>query len=299
MVNSIYNFLSFLYQEKGGYFCVLTKKQDTPAKQRFFSSTDINKATKYIVDQNHIGYNVYISLNALKEPKRIKENVVDTTRFIFLDFDYPQGFYDFQKDYPHAIIVQTSDEKYQCLVVLDAPVPKFTAEQISRGLSYKYNADKTFDCTRLIRCPFTYNYKYNPPFLSKIIKNTYKTYSVNDFKHFMANTMPSIPAIPSIPSVNINQEKLRLALQIYHRVLENTPLKTNQKEKDYSVADIKFAVYCIVKQILNVSEIFSVLKAISPNLDKRKCSSTDKYLAITVERAQLYCKQKIQEKRGF
>lgn len=68
------------------------------------------------------------------------------------------------EEYKYATIVQTSQNKYQVILKLKKHITKEKAEQITKYLARKFNSDiAATDCTRLIRMPYTYNHKYDPP----------------------------------------------------------------------------------------------------------------------------------------
>jgi hypothetical protein len=66
-----------------------------------------------------------------------------------------------------TVVISSSPNRYQALWVLRDPIPPADAEQISKNIAYHHVPDGAdnggWDLTQLLRVPFTYNLKYQPP----------------------------------------------------------------------------------------------------------------------------------------
>lgn len=290
-------FLSFLYyNQTSGYFCVALKSPNS-FKTHFFAILEKKKAIDLI--SSSCDSNVYLSLNVYKSQERSKESCVDYVNNIFLDFDDIYSFHRFFKRYSkYCTVVESSKDKYQVVLKLKTPIHKFQAETVSKTLATKYNADHAHDCTRLIRCPYTLNYKYNPPFPSSVIQ--YATYYLPDNLIQSILTQSSqinqtncliLPRINQTNCLILTGHQKITAREVYQKVLETTPPKHDNTTKDYSIADMKFTIY-LLSQNYQEQEIASMLLYISPDIEKRKGKHVIAYIMRTIEVAKEYLKHK-------
>ncbi|MEM3771554.1 MAG: DNA-primase RepB domain-containing protein [Candidatus Micrarchaeia archaeon] len=279
------NFIKFLYCKNSytDYFCIAVKKESF--KILFFKCTEseISKAINFI--SLSTGKNVYVSLNTFTYPQRTKEYCSNQIHNLFLDFDNIDAFRQFMQseEYKYATIIQTSQNKYQVILKLKKPITKEKAEQITKYLARKFNSDiAATDCTRLIRMPYTYNHKYNPPFVVKVIKYASSSYTPPEIAWQAITYEKSLTSLSCDMETTPDSSLLEQARQVYQQILEKTPFKADNSTRDYSVADARFVSYMLRKGYTE-KQIYSLLYQISPYLSQRKKGNVKQYLMRTIQ----------------
>lgn len=284
------NFLHFLYNNyhQGSFFCVVVKKESI--RHFFFQNTEKErKKAVELIDLFKKGNNIYISLNTFTANKRSKEYCIDYIHNIFLDFDDENSFKSFYRKHDCSTIIQSSSNKYQCILKLKEPIAKSQAETISKFLAQKYHADHAHDCSRIIRCPYTLNHKYTPPAKTSVIQyaTSYFIPPVVSDESPLSCDLPE-PEMP-LTHVNLSENDIKHAREVYAKCLQSAPMKHGNMERDYSVADMKFSIY-MLSQKKTEQEVYTMLAIVSPKLSQRKQNSIEKYLQRTILKAIQYIK---------
>lgn len=280
-------FLEFVYSsyKKDSYVCIMTVPAFNEKMQRFVLIADlftkIKKWLGFLRVANERGSNIYISVYPLKTRRRTEDSVVDKVNFVFLDFDSEEPFSLFLRDYTPSVIVRTSQGKHQVFLQLSQAILKDEAKKISRGLSYSYLADKTFDLARVFRMPGFKNLKYSPaPYASVVAFNPDVKYDPDLLPRYSDFSAAKAVTFEATGSCNLK------GLKDYKYFLSQAPLKKNG-EPDYSVADMK---YCIYLMSCSVSEatVRNLLMQNSPKIFERKKGGLENYLNKTISRAREY-----------
>lgn len=287
----IKEFLDFLYHKQTGYFFLATKGKGTAYTQKVFRKHETDKAAELVMESTF--YNVYTSLNCFTHPARRKEYCAYTDN-IFLDFDRTDMYEDFLSEYlGYTTVIETSSGKYQVYLKLPEPVESQKVEIVSKYLSRLYMSDNTYDVTRMVRIPNTYNHKYTPPHITKIIIESNICLPLSVFEDILkkAKTTPDFGnggngVLPRIE--DISSQEIENAIKNYQIALEYAPEKPTG-EKDYSVADMRFAVY-MLKKGHSPAKVAAMLLSVSPRLTERKGEKyIDTYIYRTVQKAACYC----------
>jgi hypothetical protein len=286
--------LDYLYDDND-LVCVATIPDFANRKQRFARIEDLKqeKWQRFLKAANARGSNIYLSVYAFTRNERTENAVTDTADRIFLDFDQPGAYENFRKDYEPSIVINTSPGKHQCFLRLSEPVNKLEAKAIAKALAQQYNADSTFDLARIFRLPGFRNRKYQErplvtisEFNPDIVYAAYNLPAELSKVSAMQREKKDIPNI--IPRQNnstagFSESRSRYD---YQHFLEKAPAKHNG-EKDYSSADMAYAIYRLGQGDDNQTVIQEILQS-SPGLSSRKGAGIENYLNKTVSRAKEY-----------
>jgi len=175
-------FFSLLFGSASGILCLAFKSEKgKDFSEEFYRYPDeLDAITKRINEEVH-GNNVYFCSQLLSEEKRVKETVVYTTN-VWADLDKcpPEKML-----IPPSVVLETSPGNYQAFWVLDnTEYDPDDIEELSRRISYKHRvdgADNGWALTKLLRVPFTYNYKYSEAKVVKPVIVNKLEYSTQDF----------------------------------------------------------------------------------------------------------------------
>lgn len=156
-------FFDLLFGENTGYVCIATKTPALPQggfQQKFFYwPDDYSKVEEYIL-RNKKSKDMYFCVNLLKKAERKKENCLPTN-LLWADLDQVNP--KVCNPAP-PIVIESSNGRFQALWRLSMDIDPFIAENYSKRIAYAYGADKSgWDLTQLLRVPFTFNFKHNPP----------------------------------------------------------------------------------------------------------------------------------------
>lgn len=282
-------FLEFIYSgydKSDSYVCIMTVPAFDKKIQRFVLIADlfakIKKWLGFLRVANERGSNIYISVYPLKTRRRTEDSVVDKVNFVFLDFDSEEPFSLFLRDYTPSVIVRTSQGKHQVFLQLSQAIIKDEAKKISRGLSYSYLADKTFDLARVFRIPGFKNLKYSPaPYASVVAFNSDVKYDPDLLPRY--SDFSDVKAAITFEVTGRCDFK---GLKDYSYFLAQAPLKKNG-EPDYSVADMKYCIYLISCSVSEAT-VRNLLMQNSPKIFERKKGGLENYLNKTISRAREY-----------
>lgn len=156
-------FFDLLFADQAGYMCIALKNPSLPQaafSQKFFLwPDDYIKAEEYILKHKN-SKDLYFCVNLLEKPDRKKEWCLPST-IIWSDLDEV----DPRTIVPSPpIVIESSKNRFQALWRLSMPVDAAIAENYSKRIAYAKGADKSgWDLTQLLRVPYTFNHKYNPP----------------------------------------------------------------------------------------------------------------------------------------
>lgn len=155
-------FLDLLFGEREGYVCLAVGIPRNGEKdgfnQEFFKWPERkNEAKKYI--EGARANNVWFCVNLLDSPDRTKPHCLPTN-VLWADLDtcHPSLL-----DPQPQVVIESSPDKYQALWILSEEVPAGVAEEYSKRIYSRYReegVDSGWALTKLLRVPFTLNYKY-------------------------------------------------------------------------------------------------------------------------------------------
>lgn len=164
-------FFDKLWGNQVGYICIATKQPGAPTSsftQKFFEWPKRSREAEEFIQEQVSRRDVYFGINLLEKEERKKETCIKG-QLIWADFDEvdPRKI-----DIAPPIVIGSSDNRYQAIWRLSTEVEPWEAENYSRRVAYKYGADKNgWDLTQLLRVPGTFNFKYNPPQVVKLLVN--------------------------------------------------------------------------------------------------------------------------------
>lgn len=157
-------FFEYLFGEQKGYVCIATGTPSTSEgkkdkfDQSFFrwpsDKVDINNFIEGSKNKN-----IWYGINLLDSPERIKANCLPTD-LIWADLDNCSP--DVIEPRPQ-LVIETSTDRYQAIWRVDDTMQPELAEEYSKRIYNKYKAqgvDSGWALTKLLRVPFTHNFKY-------------------------------------------------------------------------------------------------------------------------------------------
>ena len=156
-------FLRYVFGEQEGYVCIAVgtpiKNNKDKFSQEFFKwPSQQEDASKFI--EGARSKNVWFGVNLLDAPDRTKPHCLPTN-LIWADLDTCHP--DILNSQPQ-VIIESSPDRYQALWKLNENIPAAVAEEYSKRVYSKYKingVDSGWALTKLLRVPFTLNYKYS------------------------------------------------------------------------------------------------------------------------------------------
>ena len=182
-------FFGRTFGDQTGKLCIAVKKPAGTDKNgkpkykmesRYFDYPGYLWMAASYINQN-LEYDVYFCAQLLTKERRIKENV-DTCNFVWADLDAcPID----ELPLKLTTVIKTSDRRTQGLWQVEESMSGIDAEELSRRIAYSHPLiDKTgYDLSQLLRVPWTFNHKYDPPQMVGVHEGT-TTYRPEDFDRF-------------------------------------------------------------------------------------------------------------------
>jgi hypothetical protein len=180
------------------------------------------------VDDLSADFNVYYCPQVFSEPRRLKRTVAFTNcAWADLDACNPEEI-----EVPPTFSLQTSPGMFQGIWLFERIVEPERAENISRRIANKHKedgADHCWNLARLLRVPFTLNYKYAPPSQIAFVSTTGAKYRESEFDVFpqvQGSEYMDIPFPEEWPSATapeiLEEYKHRLPKRAFE-IFETTP----------------------------------------------------------------------------
>ena len=174
-------FFEYVFGDCTGYLAIGNDiKSDFQGNAYFAYPAELPQALQYIENKKALG-NVWFCNQLLKGKTRSKTNVIDQATFIWADLDecHPSKML-----LEPSMVIESSTNRYQAIWKLKEPIDPLEAEELSRRIYLahkKDGVDKCWNLARLLRIPFTHNYKYldTPPVHVKHAHDT--VYEPSDF----------------------------------------------------------------------------------------------------------------------
>lgn len=149
-------FFDYLFRNKEGWLCIAYSPKKDTFHQKFFEWPVERDNVSQFVEQVSHGNNVWFAVCLFKEAKRDRELAVDNN-LVWADLDY---IHPTTLEPKPSCVIRTSEARFQALWRLNQEVPWDVAQDYSRKIAYKYEADKSgWDAGQLLRVPYTANYK--------------------------------------------------------------------------------------------------------------------------------------------
>lgn len=184
-------FLDYVFGDRNGFVCLASglplKNGKIKFEQEFFKWPD-NKpdALKYIEGSRN--KNVWFGVNLLDKPERIKENCLPQD-LVWADLDtcHPSLL----DPSPH-VVIESSPDRYQALWKLGDDVPPGIAEEYAKRLYNKYRingVDSGWALTKLLRVPYTVNFKYQSLPEVRIIRASEERVDSSEFESILVEEL--------------------------------------------------------------------------------------------------------------
>lgn len=147
--------------------------------------------------------NIYYCPQVFSEPRRAKKTVAYATcAWADLDDCHPDNL-----ELEPSITVESSAGKFQGIWLFDRRLPPEQAENISRRIAARHKsegADHCWNLGRLLRVPYTLNFKYTPPQMVTIVKTTeggrFRPVEFDVFPQVSGNEYMDIPFPDDLPT---------------------------------------------------------------------------------------------------
>ncbi len=209
-------FFRLIFGDNEGYVCIAHSPQKGQMLETYFKYPDNLDRMLAHINDHFFDSNVYFCPQLLKTKKRTKNNILSCpTLWADLDDCPPDNL-----RVKPSVVIETSNERFQSLWVMESPLDPSDAEDYSRRIAYAHadeGADKSgWDLTQLLRVPFTYNNKYGKHrYIVQIVEANKKKYRLSDFTeypqvedHLYLET-PFPEELPDIDAKQILEEKKR------------------------------------------------------------------------------------------
>lgn len=283
--NQMKNFLNHYYNKTDIFYLFFLNREDKNKNYMRYTGLNrknLNSLIEESISQNKGIYDIYFSLNSFqfinKKIHRTKNHVKEV-KAIYFDIDEDAiNIKNTITSIPlfsnPTYTIQTSQEKYQLIYILDNPLTKnFNEfEQILKFLTQHFKTDKTFDVSRVFRVPnminnkngFEVNYRYKD---NKIDFEEVKKYAIDNgfifeekqpkIKTLKKKKQPTKKSNRAIKSLKYDIEQYEDVEQKFNNQYDYLLRKYNY---DKSTADLAYCRYLVFnKQIKKDSTIIKKL----------------------------------------
>ncbi len=236
-----------------GYICIsYLTHPDRKMYNRFFKYPDdldgmLENIRAHTEQPVHIYY--ASALYDTDDEGRVKE-YVKSCPFVWADLDTTKPSTLLT---PPSVVIETSPDRWQALWLMQEPLTRAEAENITQRIYYYHKGDGTdpcWDAGHLLRVPYTPNYKYGDLLsapLVTILDAKRSLHRPGDFHKYpmpaaFADNQKVIPVLPSEPVESvIERNKDRLPADVYG-LLQNPP---TGGEQGWSGALWKLLRHCV------------------------------------------------------
>jgi len=232
-------FLAYLFEDKQGYVCLATgtprrHQKDTFYQEFFKWPSQQAEASRFI--ESSRGKNVWFGVNLLNAPERKKANCLPTN-LVWADLDNCSP--DELIPSPQ-VVIESSTDRYQALWKLDDEVPAAMAEEYSKRIYGKYKlngVDSGWALTKLLRVPFTRNFKYTSSPEVNLIRADDETTNSSIFESMLIDELTEQGVQEAELPDLINLPSAEFVIYEYRHKLRNTAfvsLYENEPDEDWS-----------------------------------------------------------------
>lgn len=194
-----------------GYLCIayISPLKRGDAEQHFFNiETELPKALQHISNNTRSGKHAYFCPHLFKTKERKKEQVESCpTAWADLDTCDPALL-----NVGPSVVIQSSPGRFQALWLFDRPIAPLDAEDISRRIAYfhkEQGCDMGWHLTKLLRIPYTLNYKYGDTESAPLVvitsahhrlmrKSDFNSYPEIQATRFVHDDMPEMDQEPPL-----------------------------------------------------------------------------------------------------
>ncbi len=176
-------FFKLIFGKEVGYLAIAHRSRNQMYENFFAYPDELPEALAHI-NQFFLEFDVYFCSQLFGKKSRTKD-AVQSCPNLWSDLDTCNPT---ELLVPPSVVLETSNERFQGLWVLERPVAPEEAEDYSRRIAYHHaasGADKSgWDLTQLLRVPYTLNHKYDPPPTVGIWEANNKRYRIADFSQY-------------------------------------------------------------------------------------------------------------------
>lgn len=226
--------------QASGYICITYIKvvgEKKTVREEFYHYPNEFNAMMASIETNYQKVNAYFcpQLLATRErppgakSARVKENV-KTCTCAWADLDTCDP--DLLLVEP-SMTIMSSGNRFQALWVFDTEITPAEAEQVSKNIAYHHVPDGAdsggWDLTQLLRIPYTYNFKYNPPAEVKILRSNRMLYTLKDFTDYKESRInrvqhdPMPEILPTEPALDLIQRYRKSVNPLVFSLFDVTP----------------------------------------------------------------------------
>lgn len=232
-------FIRLAFGDNEGYVCIAYGTKDGKKfREEFFRYPQEVPLMLDLVNKVYQGHNVWISPMLYDSKARKKENVSCTPcSWSDLDFCEPEVLL-----LKPTTILESSPGRYQALWIYERPIDPDDAENISQRICYKHaddGADRSgWPLSKLLRMPYTYNYKYASAPAVVILDINRRRYRLEDFQEdypqvagfeYLDVPMPEASDLPDGEDL-LEKERLKISPIIWRLYQEEKPLHESWSE---------------------------------------------------------------------
>lgn len=178
-------FFKLILGNSSGLFCLaFISAQGDKFTEEFYQYPNELAVILRRIDEMVVTHNVYFCSQLLRERRRVKENVEQTPN-VWADLDScpPERML-----VEPSVVLETSKDSYQAFWVMDKDgYDPDEVEEICRRISYRHKgegADNGWALTKLLRVPYTYNFKYTEAQVVKVRVANRLQYSLESFNEY-------------------------------------------------------------------------------------------------------------------
>jgi hypothetical protein len=262
-----------IFEGMEGFLCVAAKvTTEKRLVEEFFRYPEELPAALDFIDRFVGTHNMYYCATLFSLPKREKNNAQDSwVAWSDLDSCRPEKL----EETP-TLVFETSPGRYQALWRFDRPTSPWDAEDVSRRIAYKYEADGAdksgWDLTQLLRVPFTYNHKYrgtmgSAPSVSVLSVNPVQ-WSVSELLEQLPQVVGyEVTSIPMPAEGDLPSEEPEEIMQRYRHTLQPIAFHLFSEEperKKWSEALWQLQMF-LLEAGMSLEEAFVVARAAACN----------------------------------
>ena len=302
-------FTGLLYDDNDTIAVVTINNQTNKRKQKILKVNEFVSYAKHLQRLNEAGFNIYASVNRLKEnaTTRRKDDYRELQHTIFLDFDAKATdmknlFLKLHKEIENGnmpeptLIVRTSEGNHQLYFVLEHDIEFHKISLAMQGLNEFFKLDHTHDISRISRVPGFYNQKPGKEgfpvmamkniVLSKdksiVVRSTCKRIDVLWVDRIIENY-----PVENTERIKVEKKVVKLNETEYRDLEDIYNNARNDYYKSQSERDMAFCVYCLSNNIADSDTLISFLA--QKRMDKANPSY---YANLTVSKAMNYVSMK-------
>jgi hypothetical protein len=260
------DFFDLIYGDTEGYISIATRGDnptddglwDINSEKWFLWPEEKNRVLRYVGVRDD--EDVYNSVALFSDKQRTKMDRDALARVIYVDADTcpPTAF-----RIPPSVSVLTSEGKYHCYWVLDAPVHAHEASRVARRVCMAHAAegcDRGFQVSKLLRVPGTTNTKYETSF-KVVAESTGVIYSLSDIEDAYDDIRDEADhaLLGDMPNPIIGPDYVRLEQRLDDGGLSNLFIEVPEEGQSWSERAYRLELE-LFRLGMTPTEVFSLMR---------------------------------------